>query len=227
MSSVLLYHGSEQIVAKPAYGKGKANNDYGRGFYCTENIELAKEWACANGNDGYANRYSLDVSDLRILNLNGPEYTVLNWLAILARHRTYWQNGSIAEEGKRYLQEHFYVDTDPYDVIVGYRANDSYFTFAQDFVAGTISLARLSAAMKLGKLGEQVVLKSRKVFAQIRFEGADPAKASEYYVKKVLRDREARREYRMTKSAPRQSLDEIYILDIMREGMKSDDARLR
>ena len=37
----ILYHGSQVIVEKPEYGKGARNNDYGKGFYCTEEIELA------------------------------------------------------------------------------------------------------------------------------------------------------------------------------------------
>ena len=42
-----IYHGSVNVVDKPVFGEGKLFNDYGRGFYCTEHIELAKEWACA------------------------------------------------------------------------------------------------------------------------------------------------------------------------------------
>ena len=57
-----LYHGSEKIIENPIYGKGKLNNDYGRGFYCTEDIELAKEWACAKGNNGYVNCYKVNFS---------------------------------------------------------------------------------------------------------------------------------------------------------------------
>ena len=53
----------------------------------------------------------------------------------------------------------FLLDISEYDVIIGYRADDSYFSFAQDFVAGVISLQKLSEAMQLGKLGEQIVLK--------------------------------------------------------------------
>ena len=154
-----LYHGSQIILEKPEYGKGARNNDYGRGFYCTEEIELAKEWACAKQTNGYANIYKLDLEGFRVLNLNSSKYHILNWLALLADNRTYWQNGSIAEEGKRYLKEHFLLDISEYDVIIGYRADDSYFSFAQDFVAGTISLQKLSEAMRLGKLGEQIVLK--------------------------------------------------------------------
>ena len=46
MNKLILYHGSSEIVQAPVFGKGKSYNDYGRGFYCTEYIELAKEWAC-------------------------------------------------------------------------------------------------------------------------------------------------------------------------------------
>ena len=132
----ILYHGSEYLIENPQFGKGSLHNDYGRGFYCTENIELAKEWACGKQTNGYANIYELDMSDLKCLNLNSKEYNILNWLAILADNRTYWQNGSIAEEAKKYIKDHFLLDISGYDVIIGYRADDSYFSFAQDFVSG-------------------------------------------------------------------------------------------
>lgn len=111
-------------------------------------------------------------------------------------------------------------------MIIGYRADDSYFTFAQDFIAGTISLSKLSEAMHLGKPGEQVVLKSKKAFSQIRFRDAEPADALTYYEKKTNRDLQARRAYRNVKSS-KDSLSELFILDIMREGIKNGDPRLQ
>ena len=75
---ITLYHGSEQIVASPAFLGGKQNNDFGLGFYCTESEELAKEWAVSSLRSGFANRYSLDTEYLNILNLNSPDYTILN-----------------------------------------------------------------------------------------------------------------------------------------------------
>ena len=223
---MIVFHGSEHIVEKPVFHGGKKSNDYGYGFYTTESLELAKEWACAKNTDGYANRYELDMEGLAILNLNSSEYSILNWLALLTHYRSYWQNGSIAEEAKKYLQEHFFIDPEEYDIIIGYRADDSYFSFAQDFVAGTISLQTLSEAMRLGKLGEQIVLKSERAYTQIHFQGAEFAEAQRWYDKKSVRDREARRAYRRSKGMA-DGIADLYMLDIMREGITSGDSRLR
>ena len=223
--NIKLYHGSDVIIGQPEYGKGKLNNDYGRGFYCTEDINLAREWACAKNNDGYVNMYELDISEMNILNLNSSKYNILNWLAVLTDNRTYWQNGSVAEEAKRYLREHFLIDISDYDVIIGYRADDSYFSFAQDFVAGVISLQKLSEAMQLGKLGEQIVLKSPLAFEKIQYVKSEPVDMQAYYIKKIERERAARKEYRMSKRQ-KADLNELFILDIMREGMENGDPRL-
>ncbi len=223
---MLVYHGSNHIIERPVYNGSKRTNDYGYGFYTTESLELAKEWACADNRDGFANRYEADLNGLSVLNLNAPEYNILNWLAILAKYRTYWQSGSVAEEAKDYLQRHFFIDPSGYDVMIGYRADDSYFTFAQDFVSGAIPLSKLSEAMRLGKLGEQIVFKSRESFSHLRFAGAEPAPAEIWYEKKAVRDREARRAYRRTKRASGMA-NELFMIDIMREGIENGDPRLR
>jgi hypothetical protein len=106
---MIVFHGSEHIVEKPVFRGGKKSNDYGYGFYTTESLDLAKEWACAKNTDGYANRYELNMEGLSVLNLNSPEYSILNWLAVLTHYRSYWQNGSIAETAKKYLQEQGFV----------------------------------------------------------------------------------------------------------------------
>lgn len=222
----ILYHGSEKIIEVPEYGKGTTNNDYGRGFYCTKNIELAKEWACGKGNNGYANSYELELDGLKILDLNQEPYTILNWLAVLTKHRSYWQNSSISENAKRYLQENFYVDLNGYDVVRGYRADDSYFSFAQDFVSGLISYKTLSRAMRLGELGEQTVLISQKAFSQIKYTGNVEANPEIYFQKKTDRDKRARKAYRLEKTEQNE-LEDLFMLDIMREGIKNGDNRLR
>ena len=124
------------------------------------------------------------------------------------------------------MQQHFYIDPSGYDVIIGYRADYSYFSFAQDFVSGTIPLSKLSEAMKLGKLGEQIVLKSQEAFTHIHFTGAEPASAATWYEKKITRDRDARRAYPCTKKSSNLT-NELFMIDIMREGITNGDLRLR
>ena len=95
---MILYHGSKDIIEKPIYGQGKKYNDYGLGFYCTDNIELAKEWGTSFERSGYANRYQIDCTELKILDLNDDKYCILHWLAILLSNREFDTPAGLALE---------------------------------------------------------------------------------------------------------------------------------
>ena len=221
---MIIYHGSENIIYNPVFGGGNPGNDYGRGFYCTEDKELSKEWACKKASDGFSNCYELDTKGLSICNLN-EDYNILNWHALLTRYRGYWQKKSIAEEAKNFLQTNYLVDISGFDVIRGYRADVSYFSFVQDFIMGTISLQKLSQAMKLGCLNDQIVLKSKKAFEQLSFVSYESAEATVYFPQMSTRDKNARREYQGLRPSI-SILDEIYILDIMRGGVDLGKLRI-
>ena len=226
-NSLILYHGSEQIVEVPRYGVGKNYNDYGQGFYCTESMEHAKEWACPTKKDGYANRYVLSLDGLNVMYLTRGGFHILNWLALLLQNRRFDINNSVGSNAKEYILTHFLPDTRGVDVIVGYRADDSYFSFAQDFVNNTISVRDLNQAMRLGALGEQVVLVSEQAFRQIVFDGYESADYREYYYKRTERDAQARAAYRIQKKELSVLKDDLFVLDILREEMRPDDERLR
>lgn len=221
-----LYHGSSEIVEKPLFGYGKTYNDYGLGFYCTYSFEMAKEWGVSRDHNGYANCYEIECNGLRILDLGAPEYCILHWLSILLQNREFDIPSSLALEAKEYLMTNFAIDYENWDAIIGYSADDSYFSFAQDFINGTISYRQLSNAMHLGKLGEQFVLKSKRAFDRIRYIGSELAESNEWYAKKVLRDKTARREYFNVERNRRQRGD-LYITQIIDEEMTPDDLRLR
>lgn len=225
MSKLILYHGSPDIVEQPVLGKGKVYNDYGQGFYCTEHIDLVKEWACTEGIDGYANKYALETTGLSILNLSSDDYTILNWLAMLMQHRKIRISTPMAKQGQEYLIRNFLPNFQNYDAIVGYRADDSYFSFARAFIANTVSLKQLSSAMRLGELGEQFVLKSPKAFEAITFIDYAVADNAIYYAKRKARDLEARTAY--MKELEIDDINGIFMRDIIREGIKQDDLRLR
>jgi hypothetical protein len=220
---ITLYHGSEKVVETPAFGLGKENNDFGLGFYCTESEDLAKEWAVSSLRNGFANRYTLDTEYLNILNLNSPDYTILNWIAVLIEHRLFSIKTPVAQRAKRYLIDNFGINVNAYDLITGYRADDSYFDYAESFINNGISVEQLAKAMRLGKLGEQIVIKSKFAFSRLQFEGFELAEKETYHVLRKARDDEANRLY---EEMLLEEDDGLYIRDIMRGGIKNDDPRI-
>ena len=216
-------HGSEQIVEVPTFGLGRKNNDFGLGFYCTESEELAKEWAVSSIRSGFSNRYTLDTEYLNILNLNSPDYTILNWIAVLVEHRLFTIKTPVARRAKRYLIDNFGVNVNAFDLITGYRADDSYFDYAESFLNNGISVEQLARAMQLGKLGEQIVIKSKFAFSKLQYEGFDVAEKEKYYVLRKARDDEANQTYL---EMLEEESDGLYIQDIMRGGIKNDDPRI-
>ena len=218
-----IYHGSERIIEHPVFGAGKKNNDFGFGFYCTVSNALAKEWAVSSLSDGFSNRYTLDTEYLKILNLNSPDYTILNWIAVLIEHRLFAIKTPVARRAKRYLTDHFGVNVNAFDLISGYRADDSYFDYAESFLNNGISVEQLARAMRLGKLGEQIVLKSRFAFSKLHYEGFEVAKKEQYYLLRKTRNEEAEQMYL---DLLEEEEDGLYIQDIMREGIQNDDPRI-
>ena len=227
MTRLIIYHGSKNIIEKPYYHGGKLQNDYGYGFYCTESLELAKEWASNNKEtNGYANKYSIDLDGLKILDLSNEKYSILNWMAILLKFRTFDLSNEMSIKAKEYLLNNFYIDVNDYDIVIGYRADDSYFSFAKDFLNNTISVQKLKKAMELGKLGKQVVIISELAFAELKFEGTEEVESLEYYEKRKSRDIEAKEQYVKKTRNSTSLIDDIFILDIIRRGFKNGDSSI-
>ena len=218
---ITIFHGSEKIIEHPIWGEGRKNNDFGIGFYCTESLELAKEWAVSSLRDGFANKYILDTKYLNILNLNSSAYTILNWIAVLVEHRLFSITTPVARRAKSYLIEKFSVNVNAFDIVTGYRADDSYFDYAESFINNAISVEQLAQAMKLGKLGEQIVIKSKYAFTKLKYEGFEVAEQGKYYVHRKSRNDEANRQY--FEMLDKES-DGLYIQDIIRGGITNDDS---
>lgn len=220
---ITIYHGSRQVIERPTFGLGRKNNDFGLGFYCTQSRDLAKEWAVSSLSDGFTNRYTLDTEYLSILNLNSPEYTILNWVAVLVGHRLFSIKTPVARRARQYLIENFGLNVDAYDLVCGYRADDSYFEYAEAFLNNAITVEQLSRAMRLGKLGEQIVIKSEFAFSKLKYEGFEVAKKDQYYVLRKARGDEANQIYL---NILEEEIDGLYIQDIIRGGVLNDDPRV-
>ena len=227
MGKIILLHGTDHIIEVPDINIGNEHNDYGKGFYCTKAEEMAKEWACKQNTDGFVNRYELNTDGLKILDLTDGQHTVLNWIAILLKYRTFKLNSEIAIDAREYIIEHYSVNIGDYDVVVGYRADDSYFQYAESFVSNGLPLRSLNKALRLGKLGEQTVLVSQKAFDQIKFIDAAPVSKDEYYPKFIDRDSSARKAFKQEIKKSKVYRDDIFVLDILREEMQNNDPRIQ
>ena len=219
-----IFHGSQSVIKVPQYGLGKVGNDFGLGFYCTESEDLAKEWSVQPNSDGFANAYELDMTGLNVLRLNTPEFTVLNWMAILVSHRQFKLKVPVAGAAYHYLKSRFAVNVDAYDVVIGYRADDSYFDFAEAFLNNSISVEQLAMALRLGKLGEQVVIKSQEAFGRIRFAGFSTAASALYYPRRQARNDSAGREFEELLS--RNDFNGLYMNVILAQRIGNDDERI-
>lgn len=219
---ITLYHGSTSKVEKPIFGFGKVHNDYGLGFYCTKELLLAKEWAVKSGNDGYVNEYTLNDSNLRILDLQDKKYCILHWIAILLENRTVSLNTAIARLGRDFILANYRTDYSSYDLIIGYRADDSYFSYTKDFLNNAISIRQLSLAMKLGNLGLQYVLKSNKAFELLKYEKAIPVPKTRYANESQNRDAKAKHQY-FTRICSEILESDLFIRDIVKNKMSCND----
>ena len=227
MGKIELLHGSDHVIEKPELLQGKPNNDYGRGFYCTKELSMAMEWACKQNTDGFVNKYILNSDSLKILNLLDGYYNILHWMALLLKNRTFRLSSEIAMDARDYIIDNFLFDLKDYDVVIGYRADDSYFSFAESFVQNGLPLRSLNRALRLGRLGEQVVLISEKAFANLQFVDVEFADKTIYYPKFIARDSGARETYRNEIRNGRSYKEDIFVLDILREEMKNDDSRIQ
>lgn len=211
MSKIVLYHGTPNKEVIPAFGLGDEKHDYGKGFYLTEDIELAKEWAVCRptATNGWVHKYTLDIEGLKILDFE--QKSVLAWLAELMEHRA-------AADSKRYrvLSEKFIkkygIDTDAYDVIKGWRANASYFYIAKEFVRDNIDVDILEKLLFLGGLGIQYCIKSEKAYSRLKEETDSllVVNYDEFNEKYNKRDVEARKNMRELVDSDENRVEKVF-----------------
>lgn len=197
MGRIILFHGSPDEFIVPTYGRGEDKHDYGRGFYLTESLDLAKEWAVCRPNEanGWVHKYELDTDGLKIMDFQ--DQGVLAWLAELMKHRD-------AADSRRYRMlaskfiEKYGIDTEEYDVIRGWRANASYFYIAKEFVRDNIDMDILEELLALGGLGIQYCIKSELAYSKLHEdkEGLQVVQYAEFNEKYNQRDITARRKMR-------------------------------
>lgn len=224
---MILYHGTIMQIFTPSLEKGKPHNDYGRGFYCTEDIDMAREWACKSERPpAYVHSYELDTEGLSVLDLSQAPFTVLNWIAVLLANRTFQIDLEVALTVRNYLLNNFMPPIDRADLVIGYRADDSYFSYAENFVDNGLSVRRLNDALRLGKLGMQVALVSEKAFRNLTPLGTEVVEWKDYHPRYMRRDTSAREAWREEIRNSAIVPEDLFALDIVRRNIRHGDACL-
>ena len=212
------YHGSKYVIEQPKQYGSNPFNDYGPSFYCTEDIEKAKSWACKNDSVGVVNQYSIrkdSFSALKILDLTDKsEYGLLNWMAILMHFRHL--DKLFIEKNQNVLKwlEKYYIDVTQYDLVIGFRADDSYFRFPISFINNDLSIEDLKEVYMLGNLGIQYAFMSNKAIKSLKFELSFECETS-FLGKHLATIIEANKEFDKMLSKPR-DINKTYIMDLMR-----------
>ena len=197
MNKLILFHGTSEKIVVPTYGRGEKKHDYGQGFYLTESIDLAKEWAVCRPNEenGWVHKYQLDIAELKILDFQ--DKGVLSWLAELMKHRDAADSKRYRMLSKKFIEK-YGIDTKDYDVIRGWRANASYFYIAKEFVRDNIDIDILEELLFLGDLGIQYCIKSELAYSNLHEleDGLIAVQYAEFNEKYNQRDITARQKMR-------------------------------
>lgn len=197
MDKLILFHGTSEKIVVPTYGEDETKHDYGQGFYLTESIDLAKEWAVCRPNEenGWVHKYQLDTAELKILDFQ--DKGVLSWLAELMKHRDVADSKRYRILSKKFIEK-YGIDTKDYDVIRGWRANASYFYIAKEFVRDNIDIDILEELLSLGDLGIQYCIKSELAYSKLHEleDGLIAVQYAEFNEKYNQRDITARQKMR-------------------------------
>lgn len=214
-----IYHGSKVLIEHPIVKGSDERNDYGPSFYMTKDLDAAKSWACKNNSVGVVNEYEINNSSfngLKVLDLtNKDKYSVLNWMAILMHFREL--DSSFIRNNVLTLNwlEKFYINVDDYDVIIGFRADDSYFRFPLRFVSNDLSFDDLEEVFLSGHLGIQYAFMSERSIKKLTFCRAIEC-GEEYLGHYYSVVTKASKQFDELLSRPRDP-NKKYILDLMRE----------
>lgn len=144
---MILYHTSQVEIPVPDIHHGRANADFGQGFYLTPDYDFTYHWAWQ---DAVVNRYELELEGLRVHTFSRSE----EWFEYIFRNRR-------AE------------DTLDADVVIGPIANDTIFDTFGIISSGYLTSKEALQLLMIGPEYIQVAVKTQKAADHLKWIGAD------------------------------------------------------
>lgn len=163
---IRLYHGSQEESVNPTFGIGSSHHDFGAGFYLTDSFDLAREWSVyrPGSGDGWVHAFDLDSAGLKIFDFR--DAGVFPWVAELMKHRNADESAAYRRRAPEFIAK-YGVDVDDCDVVIGWRADASYFYIVKSFVRDEVDADALPDLLRLGDFGIQYVIKSKRAYSQL------------------------------------------------------------
>lgn len=159
---MILYHGSNVVVDKPALIPQNRYLDFGFGFYTTTNKQQAIGFADKvtkrrKTGEKTVSTYEIDeikaFAECTVLRFDAPDEA---WLDFVSENRAGSYTGP------------------SYDFIFGPVADDDVYTTFTLYAAGVLSKEQTLEALKIKKLYNQLVLTTEKAISYLTFTGILP-----------------------------------------------------
>lgn len=147
MKSIIIYHGSDQIVKEPEIRIARYNKDFYFGFYCTLLEKQASRWACRKTGEGYINEFLYTPnSELNILHFSDMTE---EWLDFIISCRS----------GKSHN----------YDIVEGPMADDQLYNYLQNYINGQISRSAFWELARFNHPTHQISFHSARALTTLSF----------------------------------------------------------
>ena len=142
-----LYHGSRMNVNHPEIRQSRFHQDFSTGFYCTELKGQAIRWATRYPGIGYVNEYA--YTENPALSVKHFATMTEEWLDFIVACRT-----GISHE---------------YDIVEGPMADDTIFSYVQDFLDGKISREAFWVLAKFKKPTHQICFHTARALQTLSY----------------------------------------------------------
>jgi len=173
METLHLFHTGYQVIENPDIDLGRKNADFGPGFYLSDDGEFSRRWArVRKDRSTYLNSYELCLEGLRVKRFSRD----IEWFSFIFANRSGSAGGNI-----------------DHDVIIGPIANDTIYDTWGIITSGLLKKEQALRLLRIGPEYTQVVIRTEKAAAALRFMGASVLSADEIEIyRKSVGEEEAK-----------------------------------
>lgn len=152
-----LYHGSTVTVKHPTLRPGRANTDFGKGFYTTTDFDQAARWARIRRQRSAGKDAVVSVFDIN------DDFLQHNDISIMEYHGATeeWLNFVVANRHTAPLHS--------YDIVLGPVANDNLYATISMYENGQLSVEAAIVQLKTHVLFNQVSFHTKQALSMLHF----------------------------------------------------------